>query len=79
MSHPAHNVSLCDKYDALLMVDEAHSLGVLGTRAGIQEYFGLHPDAIDIKMGTLSKSDRKLGALRRTGRRSLDDFDSVPI
>jgi 8-amino-7-oxononanoate synthase len=48
---------LCDRYDALLMVDEAHSLGVLGaTGRGIQEYYGLPPDAIDIKMGTLSKS-----------------------
>jgi glycine C-acetyltransferase len=50
-------VELCDRYDALLMVDEAHSLGVLGaTGRGILEHFGLPPDAIDVKMGTLSKS-----------------------
>jgi len=49
--------SLCRRYDAMLMVDEAHSLGVLGvTGRGIQEHFSLAPDAIDIKMGTLSKS-----------------------
>lgn len=37
------------------MVDEAHSLGVLGTNArGIEEHFGLER-AIDVKMGTLSK------------------------
>jgi len=50
-------VSLCRRYDALLMVDEAHSLGVLGgTGRGVQEHFGLPPDAIDVKMGTLSKT-----------------------
>jgi len=50
-------VALCDQYRAMLMVDEAHSLGVLGaTGKGIQEYFNLPPNAIDVKMGTLSKS-----------------------
>ncbi len=39
------------------MVDEAHSLGVLGqTGRGIQEHFELEPDDIDVKMGTLSKT-----------------------
>lgn len=48
---------LCDQYDALLMVDEAHSLGVIGkTGRGVQEHFHLPPDAIDLKMGTLSKA-----------------------
>jgi glycine C-acetyltransferase len=48
---------LCERWDALLMVDEAHSLGVLGaTGRGVQEHFGLPPDAIGVKMGTLSKS-----------------------
>lgn len=47
---------LCKEYDALLMVDEAHSLGVLGkTGHGIEEHFGLD-NAVDIKMGTLSKA-----------------------
>jgi glycine C-acetyltransferase len=50
-------VELCRKHNALLMVDEAHSLGVLGkTGRGIQEHFGLDADDIDIKMGTLSKT-----------------------
>ena len=50
-------VSLCKQHGALLMVDEAHSLGVLGNHGkGIQEHFDLEPDAIDIKMGTLSKT-----------------------
>lgn len=50
-------VEICKKHEALLMVDEAHSMGVLGkTGRGVQEHFGLDPGDIDIKMGTLSKS-----------------------
>lgn len=50
-------VELCRQHGALLMVDEAHSLGVLGdTGHGIQEHFDLDPDDIDVKMGTLSKT-----------------------
>ena len=50
-------VKLCKKYDAYLMIDEAHSLGVLGeTGHGIEEHFDMDPDCIDIKMGTLSKT-----------------------
>jgi glycine C-acetyltransferase len=48
---------LCRQYGAYLMVDEAHSIGVLGeTGHGIEEHFGLPADAVDIKMGTLSKT-----------------------
>jgi glycine C-acetyltransferase len=50
-------VDLCRKHGALLMVDEAHSLGVLGkTGRGVQEHFNLDAGDIDIKMGTLSKT-----------------------
>lgn len=50
-------VHLCQKYGAYLMIDEAHSIGVLGeTGHGIEEHFGLPADCIDIKMGTLSKA-----------------------
>jgi glycine C-acetyltransferase len=53
---------LCKQYDAWLMVDEAHSIGVLGaTGRGIEEHFELPPDAIDIKMGTLSKTIPSVG------------------
>lgn len=54
-------VELCRKYNAWLMVDEAHSLGVLGeTGRGIEEHFNI-PGSIDIKMGTLSKTIPSVG------------------
>ncbi|MFU8773842.1 MAG: aminotransferase class I/II-fold pyridoxal phosphate-dependent enzyme, partial [Anaerolineales bacterium] len=54
-------VELCRKYNAWLMIDEAHSLGVLGnTGRGIEEHFGMK-DVIDIKMGTLSKTIPSVG------------------
>ncbi len=53
--------TLCTKYHSWLMVDEAHSVGVLGkTGRGIEEHFGME-DAIDVKMGTLSKTIPSIG------------------
>src|SRR5271157_5097566 len=53
--------AICKKYGAYLMMDEAHSIGVLGkTGRGIEEHFGLE-DVIDIKMGTLSKTIPSVG------------------
>jgi len=54
-------VELCKKYNAWLMIDEAHSVGILGkTGRGIEEHFGLG-DVVDIKMGTLSKTIPSVG------------------
>lgn len=45
------------RHKALLMVDEAHSMGTLGAHGrGIGEYFGINRDDVDLWMGTLSKS-----------------------
>ena len=52
---------LAKKYNAKLMVDEAHSIGVIGkTGHGIEEHFGLE-NSIDIYMGTLSKTIPAIG------------------
>ncbi|HBM80167.1 MAG TPA: 8-amino-7-oxononanoate synthase [Clostridiaceae bacterium] len=54
-------VDLARKYGARVMVDDAHSLGVLGERGrGTAEYFHLEND-VDIIMGTFSKSLASLG------------------
>lgn len=50
-------IRLCKTYGALLMVDECHSMFVLGKRGGgILEYFDIDPDDVDIIMSTLSKA-----------------------
>ncbi|MCB0155476.1 MAG: pyridoxal phosphate-dependent aminotransferase family protein [Anaerolineae bacterium] len=55
-------IRLCRQYNAMLMVDEAHSVGVLGeTGHGIVEHFGLDEGQIDIQMGTLSKTIPSIG------------------
>jgi 8-amino-7-oxononanoate synthase len=54
-------VELADKYNASVMVDDAHSLGVLGKNgSGTASHFGL-TDKVDLIMGTFSKSFASLG------------------
>ena len=56
-----HVAEVCRRHQAWLMIDEAHSVGVLGaTGRGIEEHFGT-PGVIDIKMGTLSKTIPSVG------------------
>jgi 8-amino-7-oxononanoate synthase len=50
-------VEIKKRYRCFLMLDEAHALGVMGrTGLGIREHFGLSGTAVDIWMGTLSKT-----------------------
>ncbi|MEV7525758.1 aminotransferase class I/II-fold pyridoxal phosphate-dependent enzyme [Streptomyces sp. NPDC091371] len=52
---------VCDAHNALLMVDEAHALGVIGaTGKGIEEHFN-HEVKVDVKLGTLSKAIPSMG------------------
>ena len=54
-------VRLAEKYDASIMIDDAHSLGVIGINgSGTASHFGL-TDKVDLIMGTFSKSFASLG------------------
>jgi 8-amino-7-oxononanoate synthase len=54
-------VKLAEKYNATIMVDDAHSLGVIGKNgAGTASHFGL-TDKVELIMGTFSKSLASLG------------------
>jgi 8-amino-7-oxononanoate synthase len=64
-------VELKKKYNARLMVDDAHSIGVLGPNGnGTAAHFGLE-DEVDITMGTFSKSFVSIGGFIAT------DFDVI--
>lgn len=55
-------IEIKKRHKAFLMVDEAHSIGVLGQQGrGIAEHFGINPKDVDLWMGTLSKSFASCG------------------
>ena len=67
-------LALKERYDAWLMIDEAHSFGVLGaTGRGITEHFGIDPKRVDIIVGTLSKALAACGGFIG-GARKLTDW-----
>lgn len=67
-------VEVKQKHKALLMIDEAHSLGALGaTGRGLTEYFGVNPRDVDLLMGTLSKAMGSCGGYI-AGRRELVEY-----
>jgi 8-amino-7-oxononanoate synthase len=60
---PKEVFRLCDSYDALLIVDEAHSSGVVGERLmGVFDLYNITPKPNHIKMGTLGKAYGSFGA-----------------
>lgn len=64
-------VRLADKYEATVMVDDAHSIGVLGKNgAGTAAHFGL-TKKVDLIMGTFSKSLAALGGF------IASDFETI--
>ncbi len=53
-------IRVCQKHGARLMVDDAHSVGVLGQGRGTAAHFGVTDD-VDLIMGTFSKSFASIG------------------
>ncbi|MEO5683029.1 MAG: pyridoxal phosphate-dependent aminotransferase family protein [Chitinophagaceae bacterium] len=65
-------VELADKYGANIMVDDAHSLGVIGDKgAGAASHFGL-TENVDLIMGTFSKSLASLGGFIAGDEATID-------
>lgn len=61
-------VRLAKQYDATVMVDEAHGIGVFGKGGrGVCDHFGLTDD-VDLIMGTFSKSFASLGGFIATDK-----------
>jgi 8-amino-7-oxononanoate synthase len=61
------------RHDAALMVDEAHSIGVLGAHGyGIGEHFHVNRTDVDIWMGTLSKTLASCGGYVAGSRRLIE-------
>ncbi|MBT2409503.1 aminotransferase class I/II-fold pyridoxal phosphate-dependent enzyme [Streptomyces sp. ISL-12] len=55
-------IELKKRYGALLMVDEAHSIGTVGEQGrGVGEFFGVDRSDVDLWMGTLSKAFASCG------------------
>jgi len=67
-------VSLAERYDALVYVDDAHGDGVLGRRGrGIVEHFGLEGQ-VALEMGTLSKAFGGLGGFVASDQEVIDSL-----
>ncbi|MGY0496986.1 aminotransferase class I/II-fold pyridoxal phosphate-dependent enzyme [Nocardia sp. FBN12] len=67
-------IELKRRFDFVLYVDEAHSIGTIGrTGRGVTEHFGIDVGEIDVLMGTLSKSMGSCGGFI-TGSRELVDY-----
>lgn len=65
-------VRLAKKYGARIMIDDAHSIGVLGERGrGTAEYFGL-TDEVDMIMNTFSKTLASLGGCVAASKEVID-------
>ena len=75
-------VALKKKYKAYIYLDEAHSIGAMGSNGGgVTDYFGVDPADIDIMMGTFTKSFGAAGGYIATSevRRSQASFVLVKV
>ncbi len=67
-------IEVKQRHDAILYIDEAHSLGTMGNSGrGIAEFFNIDPADVDIWMGTISKSLGSGGGYL-AGARELIDY-----
>lgn len=65
-------VRLADKYDATIMVDDAHAIGVIGKNgSGTASHFNL-TDNVDLIMGTFSKSLASLGGFIASDKNTIN-------
>lgn len=70
-------VELANKYDAIVMVDDAHASGVLGKQGrGTVNHFGLD-GKVEIQIGTLSKAFAAVGGYAATTKKLRDYLGSV--
>lgn len=66
-------IEICKKHQAILMVDECHSMFVIGQNGGgIIDYFNLNPNDIDIIMSTLSKAIPASGGYIAANKEIID-------
>lgn len=63
---------LANQYEAMVMVDDAHAIGVIGDRGrGTANHFGLNSD-VDMIMGTFSKSLASVGGFIATTKEMIN-------
>lgn len=66
-------IRLKKRYKAYLYMDEAHSIGAMGSRGrGICDYYGCDPRDVDILMGTFTKSFAAAGGYIAGSKRIID-------
>lgn len=70
-------MDLADRYDAFVMVDDAHASGVMGPNGrGTPSHFGIS-DRVQVQIGTLSKAVGAVGGYVAGERRLIDYLSSV--
>ncbi|MDP7703634.1 MULTISPECIES: aminotransferase class I/II-fold pyridoxal phosphate-dependent enzyme [unclassified Mycobacterium] len=71
--------SVAREFDCGVMVDEAHSIGVLGPHGhGVREHYGLPGDAVDIWMGSLSKALGSCGGFIAGNANLIEALTTAP-
>lgn len=70
LAHLGELKALADKYDCMLIIDDAHGTGVIGAEGkGTAEFYNIE---LDLEMGTLSKAIGSLGGFIAAGREYID-------